>query len=168
MVIVAVVVGLRYWMVTSTTEPISLAVVERDGVLQIEWNRSARPVVNAAHGSLEIVDGTESNTRRLTPQELASGHFAYGRKTGDIEVRMSVEDGSGNRVTEASRFLGRAPLGSADSQELADLRRRRDELEGEVARLRREKDVQAAKIQQLERTLRVLQARLGIDSGKQD
>jgi proteasome lid subunit RPN8/RPN11 len=167
LVIVAAVVVLRYWMVASTAEPISLAVIERDGQLQVEWNRSSKPVAGAARGSLEIVDGADSRTVRLTPQQLASGHFTYARKSGDIEVRMTVEDAGGGKVQEASRFLGRAPAAPASSQELVDLQRRRDALEAEVAKLRRENDTQAAKIQQLERTLRVLQVRLGIDSGKQ-
>jgi proteasome lid subunit RPN8/RPN11 len=166
-VAVAAVIGLRYWMLTSAAEPMSLALVERDGQLQVEWNRAAKPVAGASMGTLEIIDGPDSKTIRITPQQLASGHFTYVRKTGDIEVRMTVEDASGGKVQEASRFLGRAPAAAASSQELTDLQRRRDELEAEVARLRRQNDDQTAKIQQLERTLRVLQARLGIDSGKQ-
>jgi len=166
-VVVGAILGLRYWMLSSGSDPISLAVVERDGQLQIEWNRSSKPVAGAARGSLDIIDGPDSKTVRLTPQQLASGHFTYARKSGDIEVRMTVEDAGGGKTQEASRFLGRAPSAPASSQELSDLQRRRDELQSEVSRLRRENDDQAAKIQQLERTLRVLQARLGIDSGKQ-
>jgi proteasome lid subunit RPN8/RPN11 len=168
-VVIALAVALlRYWMATSQPEPISLAVVERDGQLQIEWNRNAKPVSGAARGAIEISDGADSRTIRLTPAQLASGHFTYARKTGDIEVRMTVEDGGGTKTQEASRFLGRSPSTPANNQELSDLQRRRDELELEVAKLRRENDDQAAKIQQLERTLRVLQARLGIDTGKQE
>src|SRR5581483_12050012 len=118
-------------------------------------NRAAKPVKNAARGSLDILDGSETKTMRLTPAQLASGHFTYARKTGDIEVRMTVEDADGTKAQEASRFLGRAPAAPASSQELTDLRARRDELQAEVERLRRENDDQAAKIQQLERTLRV-------------
>jgi proteasome lid subunit RPN8/RPN11 len=166
-VIIAAVIGLRYWMFTSVVEPLSLAITERDGQLQVEWNRMAKPVAQAARGTLEITDGADSKIVRMTPQQLASGHFTYARKSGDIEVRMTVEDAGGGKVQEASRFLGRAPLAAAGgTQELTDLQRRRDELQAEVARLRRENDNQTAKIQQLERTLRVLQARLGIDSGK--
>ncbi len=163
-VIVGAIVGLRFWMQSSTPEPISLGVVERDGQLQVEWNRTARPVVQATQASLEIVDGPDSKKIRLTPEQLASGRFTYSRKTGDIEVRMTVEDASGGKVQEASRFLGGAPSKAAGSQELADLQRRKSELEAEVSRLRRENNDQAAKIQQLERTLRVLQARLGIEA----
>ena len=165
-VVVGAIVGARYWMLSAAPEPISLAVLERDGQLQIEWNRTAKPVAGAARGALDIIDGPDSKTVRLTAQQLASGHFTYARKSGDIQVRMTVEDASGAKTQEASRFLGRAPSAPASSSELTDLQRRRDALEAEVNRLRRENDDQATKIQQLERTLRVLQARLGIESGK--
>jgi hypothetical protein len=166
-VLILAVAGLRYWMLMSSPEPIALAVIEREGQLQIEWNRASKPVSGAARGSLEIVDGADTRTVKLDAKQLASGHFTYARRTGDIEVRMTVEDASGGRVQEASRFLGRPPSAPASPQELATLQKRRDELEAEVARLRRANDDQASKIQQLERTLRVLQVRLGIDAGKQ-
>jgi len=159
-VLALVVLGLRWWMPASP-EPIALAVVERDGALQIEWNRAARPVIRAARGSLEIVDGSDSRTIALTPQALALGRYAYQRKSGDVEVRMSVENAGGAKTWEASRFLGRAP--SANSPDPAELEKRRADLQAEVDRLRRENAAQAAKIQQLERTLRVLETRLGIE-----
>jgi hypothetical protein len=167
--VAAIVLGLRYWM-PSTPEPISLAVVEREGELEIEWNHTAKPVANAVRGSLKIMDGSDSRTFSLTPQALASGKFTYQRKTGDIEVRMTVEDSDGGKMQEASRFLGRPPAPAAAaaaapaaSADLTEVQKRRDELEAEVARLRHENAAQAEKIQQLERTLRVLETRLNID-----
>jgi len=164
--IAAIVFGLRYWM-PSTPEPISLAVVERDGELQIEWNHAAKPVANAIRGSLQIMDGSESRTVALTPQGLASGKFTYQRKSGDVEVRMTVENAGGAKSQEASRFLGRppvaAPVAGVVSPDVAELQKRREELEAEVQRLRRENAAQSDKIQQLERTLRVLETRLNID-----
>ncbi len=159
--------GLRWWMASSTPEPISLSVLEHDGQLLISWNPAAGPVVNALSGSLEITDGSQSQTVQLNPAELAAGKFTYLRKTGDIEVRMTVQNASGAKMQEASRYLGRPPEAPQSSQDLADLQKRRAQLEAEVQRLRQENNAQAARIQQLERLLRVLQSRLGIDSGKQ-
>ncbi len=165
MLVAAVVLGLRYWM-PSAQEPISLAVVERDGELQILWNHAAKPVANAVRGSLQILDGPDTRTVSLTPQALASGQFTYQRKSGDIEVRMTVENSEGAKREEASRFLGRPPAPARPavaSGDLAELQKRREELEAEVERLRHENASQAEKIQQLERTLRVLETRLNID-----
>lgn len=158
LVIVAALFGLRYWMFQPVTEPISLAVLEREGQLRIEWNHSARPVTAAVRGTLVINDGSNTQTFALSPRELTLGNFTYERKTGDVEVRMSVEDSDGGKVQEASRFLGQAPV-KVDQNELSDLQKKRDELEAEVKRLTQVGYAQQEKIQQLQRTLQIMQAR---------
>ncbi len=162
--IAAVVLGLRLWMPARAPEPLSLAILEREGALQIAWNPAAKAVANAARGALQIMDGSDTRTVALTPQALASGRFSYQRKTGDVEVRLTVADAGGATAQEASRFLGSAP-GVADkgSADLAELQQRRDELEAEVRRLRQENQQKDEQIQKLERTLRVLETRLGIE-----
>jgi proteasome lid subunit RPN8/RPN11 len=162
-VLALAVAGLRYWM-PQPVEPVSLSVIEREGQLQISWNHAA--VAKARGGSLEIVDGPDVRKVPLTPEVLASGKFTYVRKTGDVEIRFTVENSLGTRVQEASRFLGRAPAAEAPPDAVASLEQRRAELEAEVKKLRRERDAEALRVQQLERTLRILQTRLGIDQGK--
>ena len=170
-VLVLVILGLRYWMPVAGAEPISLAVIEHEGQLLIEWNHAAKPVATATSGTLDVIDGAESRSFPLTRQMLAAGNFTYQRKTGDIEVRMSVDGPEAGKVQESSRFLGRPPeaaaAAAANVQEVSDLEKRRTELEAEIERLRRENQSQSARIQQLERTLRILQTRLGIVEGKQ-
>jgi len=158
LVILAAVFGLRYWMFRPAQEPISLGVIERDGQLRIEWNHSSRPVTAAVHGTLVINDGKDTQTFALSPRELTAGNYTYERKTGDVEVRMSVEDSDGGKVQEASRFLGQPPV-KIDAGELTDLKKKREELEAEVARLTRENRGQEEKIQQLQRTVQIMQAR---------
>ncbi len=160
------VVGLRYYMPGVAAEPIALSVLERDGQLLIEWNHNAKSVVNATRGALEVVDGAESKRFDLTPTDLTRGKFTWQRKTGEVEVRLSVQSTDGGKTQEASRYLGRAPQ-KADNGELQAIQLKRDELEAEVARLRSANVKQTERIQQLERTLRILQARLGIETGKQ-
>jgi hypothetical protein len=159
-VILAAVFGLRYWMLRPVQEPISLAVVEHDGQLRIEWNHSARPVTAAVHGTLVINDGSSTQTYSLSPRELTAGSYTYERKTGDVEVRMSVEDSDGAKIQEASRFLGQPPV-KIDQSELGDLKKKREELEAEVARLTRANRDQLDKIQQLQRIVQIMQARQG-------
>lgn len=160
LVIVAAVFGLRTWMLKPASEPISLGVIEHDGQLRIEWNHSARPVTAAVRGTLVINDGSNTQTFALSPRELTAGNYTYDRKTGDVEVRMSVEDSEGTKVQEASRFVGQAPV-RIDQNEMSDLKKKRDELEAEVERLTKENSQQEEKIQQLQRTLQIMQARLG-------
>jgi proteasome lid subunit RPN8/RPN11 len=164
------VAGLRYWMPVSqpASDPLSLALVDHDGQVMIQWNPASKSVKNAARGSLQIMDGTETRTVALKPMDLAGGRSTYVRRSGDVEVRLTVEDSAGARVQEASRFLGRPPAAVTNLQEKTDLEKRRNELEAEVARLRQANQDQALRIQTLERTLRILQTRLGIvDQGKQ-
>jgi proteasome lid subunit RPN8/RPN11 len=160
LVIVAVVFGLRYWMVKPVNEPISLGVVEHDGQLRIEWSHASRPVTAAVRGTLVINDGKDTQTFALSPRELTAGNYTYERKTGDVEVRMSVEDSEGGKVQEASRFVGQPPV-KVDLSEVNDLKKQRAELEDEIARLKRENGRQDEKIQQLQRTLQIMQARQG-------
>jgi hypothetical protein len=160
LVIVAAVFGLRYWMMRPVNEPIALGVVERDGQLRIEWNHASRPVTAAVRGTLVINDGSNTQTFALSPRDLMAGNYTYERKTGDVEVRMSVEDAEGAKMQEASRFVGQAPV-KVDENEVSELRKKRAELEVEVERLRRENGRQDEKIQQLQRTLQIMQSRLG-------
>ncbi len=160
LVILAALFGLRYWMLRPAQEPISLGVVEHDGQLRIEWNHAARPVTAAVHGTLVINDGSNTQTFALSPRELTTGNYMYERKTGDVEVRMSVEDSEGTKVQEASRFLGPAPV-KIDANAVSDLQKQRDDLQAEVDRLERRNRDQEEKIQQLQRTVQIMQTRQG-------
>jgi len=154
--------GARYLSFGSTNETIALSVLERDGQLDIEWNRASESVSKAVRGTLEIADGPQTRTIPLSPAELAQGKFSYKRETGDIQVRMSVDGPDGKKLQEASRFLG-PPPSKANAEELKTLQQRRDELEAEVARLKQSNDQQTQRIQQLERTLKILQTRPGVN-----
>ena len=149
----------RYYSTPSGPDPIFLSVTEREGQLLIEWNPASKPVTSAVRGSLAIVDGKQTRTVPLSLVDLARGNFSYQRDTGDIEVRMTVESKSGEKVEEASRFLGSAPV-KADADEIKTLQQQRDDLEAEAARLKQENAAQAERIRQLEVTLRILQTRL--------
>jgi hypothetical protein len=154
--------GVRYFVLTTSAEPIGLSVLEKDGQLQITWNHAARPVVNAARGILDIADGSEQRPITLTTADLARGNFTYQRKTGDIEVRIIVEDLSGNKTEEASRFLGR-PVDTKDKDIAppAALENTKEAMQAENNRLRQENAAQARRIQQLERTLKIMTTRPG-------
>jgi hypothetical protein len=157
-VILAAVFGLRYWMFRPADEPIGLGVIEKNGQLEISWSHAAHPVSSAVRGALVINDGSDTRTFALSPAQLTAGKYAYERKTGDVEVRMSVEDGDGAKKEEGSHFIGQPPV-KIDANEVSDLKQKRDELEAEVKRLTRENEAQAEKIQQLQRTIQIMTAR---------
>ncbi len=163
--LVLAVLGLRFLGPQLHVEPLSLGVIERDGQLQINWNHASQSIAGATGGTLDIVDGGEKRSIPLNRTELAQGGFTYMRRSGDVEVRLSVNTSGGGRMEEASRFLGTPPE-SADSSEMNALKVQRDALQDEVTRLRAQTGQQAARIQQLERTLVILQSRLGITAGR--
>jgi len=145
----------------SVTEPLSLAVSEQSGQLQIRWNRASNTVARATRGILTIRDGGEPRTIALKPQDLTMGSFTYVRHSGDVEIRLRTEDANGLGAEEASRFLGGDPA-NADLDESDATRLERDALLDEANRLRVENAQLTARIQQLQRTVVILQTRLGI------
>jgi len=163
--LVAAVAGLKYLGPQLNTEPLSLGMIEQNGQLQIQWNHASRSILNAASGTLNIVDGPDKRDIPMNRSELAHGSFTYARQTGDVQVRLTVTSAGGQPIVEASRFLGAAPA-QGDTNEADVLKVERDALQDEVTRLRQQSGQQAARIQQLERTLVILQSRLGIAAAR--
>jgi hypothetical protein len=161
--LLAAVAGLKYLGPQLNAEPLSLGMIEQNGQLQIQWNRASRSILNASAGTLEIVDGQDKRNIPMDRSELAQGSFTYARQSGDVQVRLTVTGSGGQPMVEASRFLGAAPgPPPGDTNEMDALKVERDALQDEVTRLRQQSGQQAARIQQLERTLLILQSRLGI------
>jgi len=161
--LVAAVAGLKYLGPHLNAEPLSLGMIEQNSQLQIQWNHASRSILNASGGTLEIVDGQDKRNIPMNRSELAQGSFTYVRQSGDVQVRLTVTGSDGPPMVEASRFLGAAPAPApGDNNETDALKVERDALQDEVTRLRQQSGQQAARIQQLERTLLILQSRLGI------
>ena len=163
--LVIAVFGLRFFGPQLQAEPLSLAVIERDGQLQIQWNHASQGIANSTGGTLEIVDGQDRRDIPMNRSELARGSFTYVRHSGDVQIRLIVNASGGQRIEEASRFLGTAPA-AVDASELDTLKVERDALQDEVTRLRAQSAQQAARLQQLDRTILILQSRLGITAGR--
>ncbi len=159
-VLTIVILALRYFALMPRAEPLALTLAERGGQLQIAWNQAARPVASAVRGSLSITDGKAVRTFPLTPQELEHAAYTYQHASDDVEVRLSVESASGEKVEETTTFLGAPPV-QADSGEKAKNAEENAAQQAELDRLRRENTDQAARIQELERNLKILQSRLG-------
>ncbi|MEO8024961.1 MAG: hypothetical protein ABI823_00725 [Bryobacteraceae bacterium] len=158
--------GVRWFLESAgTAEPLALQVTERDGQLQIEWNRAARTILAATRGTLGITDGAATKNIPLTTEDLSKGKFTYVRQAAEVQVKLTVYSPEGKPREESSRYLGHE-ITPKDSEEVIALRRQRDQLADEVKRLEAGAQGQAARIQQLERTIRILESRLNI-RGKQ-
>jgi hypothetical protein len=121
--------GVAYWR-WRYPEALGLQVVERDAQLQIQWDRNSSLVRSARGGAVQIRDGEQVKTLALEPGQLRSGSLTYARRTGDVEIKLTVDLEEGRVRQESTRFLGQPP---APELELERLRNRVRELE----RLRR-------------------------------
>jgi hypothetical protein len=162
----------RFGWQGAPSEPLGLAVIERDGQLRVQWNPATRKVRTATRGALEFSDGGDTKTISLSKEMLESGNFTYVRKSGDVEVRMTVEAPDAARWQEASRYLGRPPVvaGSVASAPTASdpgpATASSDDAQTQIRHLKSENARQADRIQTLERTIRLMQSR-GIEPPKE-
>lgn len=161
----AALLGWRFYQASNTLIPLHLQVQEHGGQLQIEWDRTAKPVVTASRGLLEIKDGKmPSIASPLTSDQLTNmGPFTYARSSGDVEVRLTVFSPTNQRTEEMTRFLGQsAPVPQQPIGPDGDLRKERDALAAQVEQLKRELQKEQQNSQSLQRTIKILETRLGV------
>jgi hypothetical protein len=100
---VAVAVGL--WLHQPDRPSLALTATDQAGQLRIVWDRDAQPIRHAAGGSLEIDDHGTRTSLHLTPADLRSGNVSYLRQSGNVAVRLIVEQAGSAPVEETTRFL---------------------------------------------------------------
>ncbi len=93
------------WLLQLPAQRFSLSATEAGDHLHIAWDRAAGPIRNAVRGTLEIEDHGVRTEARLTPADLRSGSITYLRQSGDIVVRLKVEQAGRAPVEEVTRFL---------------------------------------------------------------
>ncbi len=95
---------------TASAPPsLALSALDVDGQLQIVWDRDSAVVRQAMGGSLEIVDGSRRLVLPFTAAGLRRGSVTYARRSGMVEVRLTVNPPGRNPVEELVRFVGAKP-----------------------------------------------------------
>lgn len=117
--------GRAYWR-WRYPESLGLQVIEREGQLLIEWDRNSSLIREASRAVVQIRDGGRVETMPLDGQQLTTGSMTYARKSGDVEIKLSVPVEDGSTRQETTRFLGQP---STQEVELERLRNRVRELE---------------------------------------
>lgn len=125
-------------------QTVGLNTIDRDGQLQIRWNGDAPPVQSAAAGSLLILDGGATMTIPLDRPHVQSGAYTYSRKSGRVDVTLTVSQPDGKETRVATLFSGSAPNlpaaapapaeGSVGRQELDAAREQNASLKADLAR----------------------------------
>ena len=160
-ILAIVVVAMLLQNPAATPPSLAFQVVDDGRDLHLTWDKNSDLVRKAARGLLEIHDGPSPAEFRLNREQLQKGNFSYTRKSGDLELRLTVYRADKPAVQESARFVGPAP-GSADSEDPVAVRRQRDTLLEENDRLRKSLRKEATRRQQMEEAVRILENRLEV------
>ena len=89
---------------------IHLELGDHDGQLEIRWDPRSDLLRQTADAKLSILDGAERLIVSLNTAQLRRGAAIYARRSGRVEVRMTVPQTNGKIVQETSMFQSsRAP-----------------------------------------------------------
>jgi hypothetical protein len=97
--------GVRYYRSLPESVPISLTISEHNNQIQVRWNHSSRVIQEAVQGSIEIQDGEQSRSATLSADDLSHGNAIYMRQTGDVLIRLEVENAKGQKTQEVAHFI---------------------------------------------------------------
>ena len=129
---------------------LGLGTIDRDGQLQISWNRNSAAVQRASDAVLEISEGGPLLTAiQLDTAHLQAGSFTYARTAEKVDVRLIVHLKEGPDVREVTSFLGKLP--ERKPVEDPEAQKQRDEMTKQAAKLKAELNSQAAKTKKLEK-----------------
>ena len=79
------------------------------GSIRISWNGADPSLAGLRNGTLEIRDGGETATIRLSPERVGLGTVIYRRRTGDVSVRLRLSDDTGQSLAGIVRYVTASP-----------------------------------------------------------
>jgi hypothetical protein len=137
-----------YWFRTPA-QPLAMRVMDIDGQLLIEWDRTARPVQEASGATVDIMDGNEKTKVEMDAERLREGSITYARRSDRVDVRFRLNRPGSQPFEEFIRFLGQPVPGKLSPEELEAIRQR-DELQQQVEKMRAELRSKTAQLQRLQ------------------
>jgi hypothetical protein len=128
---------------------LGLNTIDRDGQLQISWDRTSASVQHASDALLEINEGGPKPTAiQLDAAHLQTGSFTYARTAEKVDVRLIVHQAKGPDFREVTSFLGKLP--ERKPAEDPQAQKQREEMATQAAKLKADLTFQAAKTKKLE------------------
>jgi len=135
---------------------LGLNTIDRQGQLQINWDRNSPAVRRASDAILEITDGGPLPVAiQLDTARLETGSFTYARTADKVDVLLIVHRKDGPDLREATSFLGKLP----DRKSAPELEAERKQRE-EAAKLKADMNSQAAKTKKLEQEVQSMREEL--------
>jgi proteasome lid subunit RPN8/RPN11 len=129
---------------------LGLNTIDREGQLQIGWDRSSPAVRRASDAVLEITDGPRPVAIQLDIAHLETGSFTYARTSEKVDVKLIVHRKDGPDLREIASFLGKLP-DRQPAQEPEAQRKEREQAAKQAASLKADMNFQAAKTRKLEK-----------------
>ena len=132
---------------------LGLSTIDREGQLQISWDRTSPSVQHANDAILEINEGGPLLTAiQLDAAHLQAGSFTYARTAEKVDVRLIVHQEDGPDLREVTSFLGKLP--ERKPAEDPKARNQREEMARQAAKLKADLTLQAAKTKKLEKDVK--------------
>jgi proteasome lid subunit RPN8/RPN11 len=133
-----------------------LTTFDRDGQLQINWDRNSRAVRQAVEATLEISDGGPlPQAITLDQAHLQNGFFTYARQSERVDVKLILHHPEGRQFRDVTTFLGKLPTPKVAEPD-------RDQIAAEAAKLKNDLEDQAARTRKLEQDLKSMRNELRV------
>ena len=127
-----------------------LNTIDREGQLQISWDRTSPVLQHASDAVLEINEGGPKLTAiQLDAAHLQTGFFTYARTAEKVDVKLIVHQEKGPDLREVTSFLGKLPERKPVEDPAAQ--KQREDMARQAARLKADLTFQAAKTKKLEK-----------------
>ncbi len=143
--------------VQGSAQSLGLSTLDRDGQLQIAWDRNALPVRRAVGATLEISDGTVlPQSITLDQEHLEHGAFTYARQNERVDIRLTVHTSNGRPVSDTTTFLGKQPPRPPATSPVEDpaASQQHDVLNQETKKLKTDLERETARTRRLEKELK--------------
>ncbi|MBS1857993.1 MAG: hypothetical protein JST11_21670 [Acidobacteria bacterium] len=143
--------------IPGTGQPLGLSTLDRDGQLQIGWDRNSMAVRRAVDATLEISDGTMlPQSITLDQEHLENGSFTYARQSERVDVKLTVHPPNGRPVADSTTFLGKLPPHPPATAPVEDpaARQQREAISETTKQLKTDLEREAARTRRLENDLK--------------
>jgi proteasome lid subunit RPN8/RPN11 len=136
--------------------PLGLNTIDREGQLQIAWDRNSPSVRRGTDAILEITDGGPLPVAiQLDSAHLEAGSFTYARTAEKVDVVLIVHQKDGPDLREVATFLGKLP-GRKTPEEIEAEQKQREDAAKQAAKIKADLNFQAVKTRRLEKEVQSL------------
>ena len=148
------------------TPSLGFRALDSAGQLRLQWDRSSKPVREAARGTLSLWQGGAPPVQlELNSGQLELGSLLYPRRSADVEAVLTVFPAEGKPIEESARFVG-PPISPPAIEDATELRRQRDALLKANEQLRDDLQHETNRNRDLEDAIKALKNRAEVEGSQ--